>query len=242
MTIVSLVLIGWQFNIERFKRVIPGLVEMNPMTAVSFLLNSVALWVLSNKTQLKPTKRAAAVIFASLAIVVGASKLADLFLHTSFELDQLLFRKTINTVFIGTPNRMAPNTALNIVLLGFALVLIDIEFEKKYRPAQLLTLIFGSISLVAVVGYAYNMVNLYGIPTYIPMALHAALCFLILGIGLFLARPHAGVLLLLTKEGILGKLWANLSLRKKIVSQFWITHCLTTAFFRHYSYQPELHS
>jgi hypothetical protein len=187
IVVVFLVLVGWQFNIERLKRVIPGLVEMNPMTAMSFLLNAISLWILSIQVGLKKKWRIVAIVLAVLTIIIGGSKLLDLFFHTHFDFDQLLFRQKINTIFLKTPNRMAPNTALNIVLLGLALISIDVEFEKKYRPAQLLVFILSSISLIAIIGYAYNLVNLYGIPTYIPMALHAASCFLILGVGV-LAR------------------------------------------------------
>lgn len=40
-----LVLIGWEFDIESLKRPFPGLVPVNPITAVAFALSGFALWL-----------------------------------------------------------------------------------------------------------------------------------------------------------------------------------------------------
>ena len=46
LSIALLVLIGWNFDIEIFKSVIPGLTPMNPTTALLFILAGGALWLL----------------------------------------------------------------------------------------------------------------------------------------------------------------------------------------------------
>ncbi len=40
------VLIGWWVDSARLKSVVPGLVAMNPVTAIAFVLLSAALWLL----------------------------------------------------------------------------------------------------------------------------------------------------------------------------------------------------
>jgi hypothetical protein len=40
--IANLVLIGWTFDVDLLKRVIPGLVAMNPMTALTFLIGAIS--------------------------------------------------------------------------------------------------------------------------------------------------------------------------------------------------------
>jgi hypothetical protein len=44
------------------------------------------------------------------------------------------------------------------------------------------------ISLPALVGYLYGVTYLYGIASYIPMALHTALTLAVLSVGLLCAR------------------------------------------------------
>jgi EAL domain-containing protein (putative c-di-GMP-specific phosphodiesterase class I) len=58
----SLVLYGWMSDIEVLKRIVPGLVAMNPMTAIGFLLLGISFALLSDevaevlkKTGIKPS-------------------------------------------------------------------------------------------------------------------------------------------------------------------------------------------
>lgn len=41
----ELVLIGWTFDIELLKRILPGFVAMNPLTAIGFILTGSALGI-----------------------------------------------------------------------------------------------------------------------------------------------------------------------------------------------------
>jgi hypothetical protein len=49
IVIASLVLAGWTFDIDRLKRVAPGLIAMNPVTALAFLLSAFSLLLFSNQ-------------------------------------------------------------------------------------------------------------------------------------------------------------------------------------------------
>ncbi|MDQ3317959.1 MAG: hypothetical protein M3522_11585, partial [Actinomycetota bacterium] len=42
----SLVLVGWALDVGVLKRILPNLVAMNPVTAISFVLAGVSLWLL----------------------------------------------------------------------------------------------------------------------------------------------------------------------------------------------------
>lgn len=103
---------------------------------------------------------------------------------------------------------MAPNTALNLWLLGSAVVIIDRSFLRLRFPAQILAVIAGMASLLALIGYAYGVNWFYGIGSYIPMALHTAACFVILAIGVLCARPTRGVMAVVsskTSGGVLAR-------------------------------------
>jgi diguanylate cyclase (GGDEF)-like protein len=88
---------------------------------------------------------------------------------------------------------MAPNSAINFLLIGLALATIDRGFRRIW-PAQFLTVVAAMSSLLALMGYAYGVKSFYGIGSYIPMALHTAATFLITSIAVLCARPSRGIM------------------------------------------------
>src|SRR4051812_17022097 len=77
-----LVLLGWVTDQPALKRIVPTLVAMNPMTAVSFLLCGMALWII----MMTPTHRlgggtgGVAIMLSLTAVIVGVIKLVSFFL------------------------------------------------------------------------------------------------------------------------------------------------------------------
>ena len=179
-----LILIGWLLGIETLKTILPGLVAMNPATAVAFILAGASLRLLDRAG---PLSRALAVAVA----LIGLIKLAGILFGFDLGIDQLLFRDKLGAVGDAVrPNRMAPTTATNFLLLGLALLLAD----ARTRPAQFLALLIASVAALAFVGYLYGVQSLTGVAAYIPMALHTALTFLVLSTGLLCARPERGMM------------------------------------------------
>ena len=111
-------------------------------------------------------------------IAIGTVTLIGYALGDNFGLDQALFRARLGA------NRIAPNTALNFMLIGAALLLLDWEPRPGSRPAQVVALLPTAIALASVLGYAYGVGELYGMARYIPMALPTAIAFLALGVAI----------------------------------------------------------
>lgn len=195
-----LVLLGWQVRSEGLRSVVPGMVAMNPMTAVAFLLASVALWLLLDKPA-RPWRRWTASALALAVALVGVLKLVSLF-GPDVGLDQILFRAELEAYV--PPNRMAPNTALGFALLGAALLLLDVETSDGRRPAQALAAVTAILSLFALIGYAYGVRYLYAVLSYIPMGINTALAFLLVSGAAFYARPDRGLAAIATGEGAGG--------------------------------------
>lgn len=191
-----LVLIGWEFNIELFKRVVPGLVAMNPTTAMTFVHTGIALVLLQPSRA--PLLRAWGKILAWLVMAIGLARLTGYVAGWEGNIDQLLFREKLNAEDPLMPNRMAPNTALCFVLQGTALVLADVRTRRSIFPAEFLALAVLILSLLAITGYAFGVRPFIGYAQFIPMALHTALCFLLLSLGLFFAYPNRGIMTTLT--------------------------------------------
>jgi hypothetical protein len=196
--VAGLVLVGWQLDLEALKRILPGLVAMNPATAIAFILCGASLWLLA-AGQPGRTMRRVARALAGTAVLIGLLKLCATAANWDAGVDKLFFSTKLDIDLIY-PNRMAPTTAFNFVLIGLALMLVDVETKNRLRPAQWLALVVALIALVAVVGYLYGVRNFTGFAAYIPMALNTAAAFLMLAAGLFLARPDRGLMAIVTGD------------------------------------------
>lgn len=203
MMIGGLVLCGWLFDIELFKRIFPKLVAMNPTTAVAFILLACSLW-LSQKKDVAPGLLHVAELCAALVVLAGSLKLSQIIFGWPGGVDQLFFSDKLKADLTGLPNRMAPNTALNLVLLGCALLLFHSKAKRIFLIAQAI-IIFSLIdSLFPIVGYLYGTKFFYGVGNFIPMAAHTAFTFLVLGVGILFAHPDGGLMRPIMDQGVSG--------------------------------------
>lgn len=230
IAVAILVLVGWVLDIETLKRIAPGLVAMNPATAVAFALCGLSLWLqrheaapAASDSPGSPSKAAIGVARAGAAVVLTGAllKLGEVAGVWSIGLDRVLFSSRLDDAATGFANRMAPNTALNFALIAAALLLLDARLSSgaprasqknpaqpaahrvhRVTPAQMLALCTATASSLAILGYAYGTRSFYGVGSYIPMALHTALTFLALVAGILCARPRRGVMkMLLSRQG-----------------------------------------
>ncbi len=192
-------LVRWALDVEVLKRILPGLVAMNPVTALAFVLAGASLLLVGEGRGIV-AGRALALVVA----LVGLLKLVEVFSGWEIGVDRLLFSTELGAAGGGVPNRMAPNTALCFSLVGGALLLIDVRPRRGLPPAQVLALAAGGASLLALIGYAFGTRALYGVASYIPMALHTALAFVVLVVGVLCARPDRGVMAVVTSGGAGG--------------------------------------
>lgn len=161
---------------------------MNPLTAILFVMAGAALAmsILPNRSS---AARVSARILSAAVALIALIKLADIVVGWLPNLDELLFASKLSDVHDKLPNRMAPNTALNFVLAGFSLFTLDLT-GKRFSLSQASAILIGFGALLPVTGYAYGVHSFNGMASFIPMALHTAVTFLILAGGIFFARPE----------------------------------------------------
>jgi signal transduction histidine kinase/ActR/RegA family two-component response regulator len=194
-----LVLIGWLFMIEALKRIAPGFVAMNPLSAILLITAGSALFLArSRDARAWPSRRVAQILAFSVA-AIGFLKLLFLWRGVDWALDSWFFSNELLSAGTNLPNRMAPNTAFNFLLSGMALFLIDFEI-RGHRPSELLSVLCGVSGILALAGYIYQAPMLYGIGYAIPMALHTALGFILLALGILVARPHVGIMAIVASD------------------------------------------
>ena len=186
----ALVLFGWYFDLEQLKRVFPGFVAMNPMTATLFIITGAAL-SMSISRETSNVVRACAKILSAAVALIALIKLADMAVGWLPNVDEVLFASKLSDVHDKLPNRIAPNTALNFILVGFSIMTIDRRIER-FSLSQAFAILAGFGALLPVTGYAYGVHSFYGMASFIPMALHSAVTFLVLAGGIFFARPETG--------------------------------------------------
>lgn len=192
-----LVLVGWILDIAFLKSVFPGLAMMKANTALAFVLAGSSLWLTQSGDADRGARRVATAC-AAAASLIGAATLAEHRFGWNLGIDQLLFEDPPGAGRPAHPGRMAPATALNFVLLGLALLLL--QAGRRHWLAQLLSFSAAVASWVALMGYAYGVETLYDVPYYAGMALHAAGAFVVLSLGTLLARPERGLMAGVTSD------------------------------------------
>jgi PAS domain S-box-containing protein len=187
------VLLGWMQGNAFLTNVIPGLPAMMPWTAVTFLMAGVGLAL-----DFPGARRRVPSLVAVGVILPGLWTLIEYATGWNPGLDRLLFEVKLQSAVVGFPGRMSPHTAICFVLTGFAFRFANIETRHGHRPMQSLTMLAGLIALHAVIGHSLGVKEFYGSFSATGMAIHTAILFLLLTLGLLFRDPDHGLMALLT--------------------------------------------
>lgn len=194
------VLLGWAADIAPLRTVLPRQPQMVPNTAIAFIFSSISLWLLRSE-QVAVWPRRVAQACASIVLLVSLLTLVEYLSGLDLKIDRLLFQDIDLVVpsasFAGRPS---PHTALNFLLGGSALLLLSAGSGRAYVFTQLLAITVFLITLLALVGYLYGVTFLYGVTAQTGMALHTALTFIMLSLGLLFARPHRAFMSVITSD------------------------------------------
>jgi signal transduction histidine kinase len=216
-----LVLIGWALDLIVLKSVLSGMSPMKPNTAVCFVLLGSALYLLQfhDLAAQGMRQKRSAQIAAGLAAVVGLATLAEYVLAVDLGIDRLLFHHAVAEYPGIYPGRMAPVSALEFVILGASLLLMDAPAQRAPRLFQYLALTGTVLGLIALLGYAYGIPELYKVFPYSSVALSTAVLFTLFGLGILLARPDFGLMTTATSEH-LGSVMARRILPLALILPF----------------------
>lgn len=220
-----LVFVGWSFDIVFFKSVIPGLASMKANTAFCFFCSGISLLSQQPKVKLRRHIFKLEKFCAMVVIAIASLTLAQYLFNWDFGIDQLLFQDTAARVG-NHPGRMAPNTAINFILISLALLLLPQKSRRYYQIVQLCVLIASLISGLALIGYAYDVKSLYQINSYTSLALHTSVTFIVICLGILLTQPERGMLKIITSRNM-GGLLARRLLIAAIALPFglgWLIH------------------
>jgi hypothetical protein len=202
-------LVGLTFGIAVLKSTILGQPVIKFNAAVCLVFLGLSLWLLRqhNDHPFPRAWRLCGRLMAAITALLGLLSLAEHLAGWELGIDQLLFREPAADAFVSVrPGLMAPITALDFLLLGIALLLLDrgISWRSgRYRPAPYLA------SLTAILSIAGLLDFILGSHTsYTHIALQTAVTLLMLSLGLLLTRTERGLAALLassTAGGVLTR-------------------------------------
>ena len=197
-----LVLVGWRLDSIWLKSIRPGWANMKPNMALAFIFAGASLWLLRAEQPSLVARR----IGRSCAVVVtgiGLLALGEYLFGFHVGIDQLLLRSLANAPAAASLIRISPPGLLNLMLLGGALLLLDVEIGRRFRPAQIFSMLLALIGMVVLLGYIYSAKSLEGMGGY-RMAFHTAMGFLVMAAGILAARPDYGLMRIFTSDSAGG--------------------------------------
>lgn len=213
-----LVLLGWWLDLEFIKNCFSlSIVSMKANAAVCFILSGVSLWLSQGAVGGENTPSSPSLlsrVCATTVLVIAGLTLSQYVFGWNLGIDELLLRDSPNALMTSHPGRMGLNTAVNFLLIGRALELVgEPKTRRSYWYAQIFALIAALICLQAIIGYVYGVDILYGFPPYsTSMALHTALTFTALCVGVLWTHPNEGLMQIVTSETYGGLLARRLLL------------------------------
>ncbi len=187
MAVGMAVLCGWALSVPLLRSVIPGAVEMKANTAVGLVASAAALGLMRLRrssagdggTWYSPW---AAFLSAAVA-VLGLLTLAQYAFGWNAGVDEFLFLDTA-AAFNVARGRMSPYSAFAFVMLGVALVALPYrQMVRLTRTASGLVVVIGVVSFL---GYLWNVSQIVTDRVVPPVAVNTALCFILLGVAIYL--------------------------------------------------------
>ena len=203
-------LAGWAFDIHALKTIY-GPITMKANTAACLVLCGLSLVVVRWWPR---ASRAGGVA----AAMVGALTMIEHLSGFDIGIDQLIFVEAAGAAATASPNRMGPNACITFMLMGTALVYLAGGRLRGVTVAQRLAALALVPASIALTGYVYGAEQLYGVAHYTGIALHTALAFEALAVGILLARPDVGFTAVLLDEGPAGTMLRRLAVPSDCVA------------------------
>ncbi|HEU5285502.1 MAG TPA: PAS domain-containing protein, partial [Sphingomicrobium sp.] len=198
--VAASVLLGWITGTPALTKILSGSIAMNPMTAVGIMMVSGGVLLRAR------THSAKVVWLGGLAALIGIAKLSQLAIGYPVGIDQLMFADQLGAMAGSPPNRMAPNTAFALAMIGLGLAASRSRRGPVIVLSQILCVVAAVTASAALLGYALDEVALYQVHQYIAMALSTALVVLTLSTAIVTTNPNVGLMRIFSDRGPGGSL------------------------------------
>ena len=193
ISVGSIVVFGWIFDINSLKSIFPTYVSMKFSTSVSFVFSGITLYFISRFKEGKSAFAHLVVPASGLIIFLFMiTLLLSSFISIRTGIEDIFVKETGGVIETTTPGRPSVATMLNFILI-IAYGIFSMSDSSRLRK---LAVWFGyavtAVGGIALLGYVMNLPSLYysieGLNT--AMALHTSILFVMLGSGIILLRSY----------------------------------------------------
>ena len=185
------VLLGWTLGVDQMQRLGLGTIHMLPITAVTFIVASVSLWMQRVTAREIPYRFFVARGLALLVLTIGLVTLAERKWDWDAGIDTLFFHDTLLRLPYQPVGRMATNSAITFALVGAALFLLDGQTRRVRQIAHWFSTLGIGIAILALIGHLYGATPLFQMDVAAAMAVSTACAFFTISVGILSARPNA---------------------------------------------------
>lgn len=177
LALACAVMVGWFFDARTLTSVVPGYNTMKFNTALCFLGVAAAVLVRSSALRWVP--------LVGVGLVTSGT-LLQIWTGWSLGIDELVIEDRATTGG-AAPGRMAPATATALFALSVAGMLLH---TRRFRWVQPVLLVPVMISLTALLGYLYDVEQLYRVASLTSIALHTAVGIMLSTCAVAAFVPH----------------------------------------------------
>jgi signal transduction histidine kinase len=188
---------GWILDIYDLKS--GGLAEgaVNPVTAVNFILLSISFFFSANRYTANHWGRYIAWVVIGMSLI----RLAEITVKFPTNISDVFFARQIAADFAANkPNAIAPNTAIEFVLLSSSILLLSSRKRIGKTLSDIAACMALLISSLSVIGRLYATPEFYFINSLIPMALATAVCFCMFSLAILFYRSDSGLFSVFTSQ------------------------------------------
>lgn len=185
----AIVMIGWIFDVEILKSILPVWVTMKATTAIAFILSGVTVYCIA-RSQQKSSSVASVIlpITTMVILLLMVTHLSASCLGLRLGLSRLFVREPEGAMMSVIPGRPSVATMSEFILIAIAGVLTMLKLANLKKWLLFLGWLVVLIGAVAVTGYILRAPALYyyieDIST--AMAFHTSILFVLTGISLIL--------------------------------------------------------
>lgn len=194
---------GWVFGIDALKRIHPAWVAMKPNTALCLMLAGLAVVLLRDES-VSGFRRRLGMGCGFIITLVGFWALGECIGWWKPSIDDVLFHGSAAEAGGSFRGRMGLASAVNFVLIGLAVLLLDVRLRRNSWPAQVCALATFTITFLNFLVYFYPVEMSARLVPYLSIAMHTVVAFLMLAAAILLARPDRGFMAVFTADNTGG--------------------------------------
>jgi PAS domain S-box-containing protein len=194
-------LVGLTLRIAVLKSIMPGEPVIKFNAAVCLVLLGFSLWLLrkDDRQPFPGARKLCGLLMAAITALLGLLSVTEYMTGWDLGIDQLLFHEPAADAFYSVrPGLIAPITAVDFLLLGLALLLLDKGISwrsRRYWPAQYVASLTAILAIVGLLDFILGSHS-----SYTHLALQTAVTLLVVSLGVLCARTERGLAALLASS------------------------------------------